>query len=359
MKTLLFSSPLLDPSGYAEAGRLYLKSLLLNGAPVKVHHPTYDLDLPITHQDLPTNFTDLKFEDGDVEYDIFLNHVTPDISFVDPEKPSYIYSVWETDCIPHHFVAKCDRFNSVFTSSEFSKSAFIKGGVNVPVTVIPHPIIKKKFKYNDKLVKSVNNKFVFFFNSEWHTGKGFDILIPSFVKAFSGNKDVVLIIKTCSMDRSRSYDKKSEIKGFKNGSTYPSIILIDDIISEDNLFTLYDRCDVYASASRREAFGLGMAEALSFGKTIIAPDKGGHVEFLNDYSHYIPVRSGMIKVPRIELSRSLYAGQNWVEPDPISMVEAFRSSMVDCIVSKNNHRSIMDKFSLETIGKKLIKELGL
>ncbi len=363
MKTLLFSSPILDSSGYGEAGRLYLKSLLSVGIEPKINIPTYSTKRPPSFQDIPEDLKRFKYKDGDPLYDVFLNHITPDISFVDFNKPSYLYSVWESSRIPASAVPRCNAFDKVFTASEYSKQAFLNAGVKVPVVVVPHPIVKKEFKRNENIAKQFEGRKVFFSNFEWHIGKGYDLLIPAFVKAFEGRKDVVLIIKTCSMDVAGSYDKKKIVSEMKGGSEFPSIVVIDSIISEDNLFTLYDICDVYVSCSRREAFGLTMSEAVSFGKNVVAPNIGGQMEFLSNYVSFLPIESSIVDIPNtLEPSRGLYRGQKWVEPKIESLVENLllatnyvNDGHDESLVTKE----VLKKFSLEKIGTQLAKEVGI
>ncbi len=368
MKTLLFSSPILDSSGYGEAGRLYLKSLLSIGIEPKINIPTYTTKRPPLFQDIPEDIKKLRYVDGDPLYDLFLNHITPDISFKDFDRPSFLYSVWESDRIPDSSVPRCNLFNKVITASDYSKQAFLNAGVKVPVEVVPHPIIKKEFKRNENIVKQFEGRKVFLSNFEWHIGKGYDLLVPAFVKAFEGRKDVVLIIKTCSMDVAGSYDKKQSVSEMKGNSELPSIVVIDSIISEDNLFTLYDICDVFVCTSRREGFCLPAAEAVSFGKNVVAPNIGGQMEFLSDYSLFIPVESKVIDIPsNIEASRGLYKGQRWVEPNFDSLVSALQfasmaySKVVEESVQKHkmSYIDILSRFSLENIGNQLAKEVGL
>ena len=56
------------------------------------------------------------------------------------------------------------------------------------------------------------------------------------------------------------------------------------------------------------------SEAIGFGLPVIAPDKGGHREFLNNRNSLF-YRSYWDKVRNLEVERALYAGQQWIESD--------------------------------------------
>jgi glycosyltransferase involved in cell wall biosynthesis len=356
MDKLLFSSPVCDPTGYGQAGRLYLRSLLEVGFSPLLSIPRYTNTKEITFKDLP-DLTKYVFHGEQVN--TFLNHITPDIAHgYNKTIHNILLSVWETDKIPATAIKKCDKFESILTASEYSKAAFINAGVKPPVSIVPHPIVEvKNFKLNHKLEEKYKDRFVFFSNFEWHKGKGYDILIKAFSKAFQNNDDVVLIIKTFSFDRAGKYDKRGFIKELKGDKTLPQIVLIDDIISEDNLHSLYSLCNAYISTSRREAFSLTAAEALSFGKLVIAPNKGGHREFLDNGNCRL-IESKMVDVPAdVELSRSVYKGQKWVEPDFDDTVEALKEVYGSCRDVDPSY--YLDKFSLENIGNLLLERINL
>ena len=357
-KNILWSGPLFDPSGYGSASRLYIRSFFSIGIKPYLRISSYTKKIINNYQDLPLRTEiDVLERYKDVP-DIFINHITPDIAFTINAPNNIIFTVWETDCIPFTFVNKCNNFDKIITASAYSKNAFINGKVNKPVEIIPHPIVVRTYKVDPVLVNKFKDKFVFFSNFEWHLGKGYDILIPAFSKAFESNKDVVLIIKTYNMDVAGKYNKVSKIKELKGNKEFPSIILIDGLISEDNLYNLYSLCNIYVSLSRREGFGLCAAEAVAFNKPVIAPSIGGHVEFLKYYNSFISIESNMREVSKnIELSRILYRGQKWVEPDFDSTVEMLRKSYYDYSSFNSDNTTILADFSLETIGRKFIKAI--
>ena len=53
---------------------------------------------------------------------------------------------------------------------------------------------------------------------------------------------------------------------------------------------LISSCDAYISLHRSEGFGLGMAEAMNFGRIVIATDYSGSADFLTPETGFpIPI----------------------------------------------------------------------
>jgi glycosyltransferase involved in cell wall biosynthesis len=261
----------------------------------------------------------LKLEDEqrNLYFDIFINHATPDLLL--PRSNSDInigYSVWETDRINKSAANKCNQLDMIFTASEYSKFAFLNGGVTTPIHVIPHVVTKKEHVSNDLIYSVLKDKKVFLSVFEWHIGKGYDVLIPGFLEAFKGNEDAVLVLKVNSF--TSPHNLKSEVRNYikqvKGSQEFPKIYPIIGPVDEDYLFTLYDRADFYINMSRREAFSLTTAEAAVRGKVIIAPDKGGHREFL-DFDSAVLIPSEYVDVKTVERERFTYLGQKWIEPN--------------------------------------------
>ncbi len=351
---LLLSTPCMDPTGFGMAGRLYLKALLSVGFTPFLHIPRYTNKQQIHFSDLPPNINDITWNGQ--YFDTLCTHVTPDIAKTYKNKINTILSVWETNKLPPGANSKVNAFDKLITVSEFSKDAFLNSGVTIPIDIVPHVIQKKEYNTVHSLINKYKDKFVFFSNLEWHLGKGYDVLISAFSKAFEGKKDVILIIKTCSFDVAGKYDKRHIIKKLKGDNEFPKIVLIDDIISEDNLYTLYELCDVYISCSRREAFSLTVGEALSFGKVVMALSYGGHREFLTDKNSILMnSKEEDIDIKLLESSRMLYRGQRWIEPDFDDVVDKMRYAKEERFKPEID----LSDYTFEVIGNKLIKALEL
>ena len=91
-----------------------------------------------------------------------------------------------------------------------------------------------------------------------------------------------------------------------------SIIVIDRVMTDQEVRNLVRNCDCFISLHRSEGFGFGMAEAMYYGRPVIATGYSGNTDFthednacLVDYT-LIPVKDGEYPYPD---------GQRWADPD--------------------------------------------
>ena len=80
--------------------------------------------------------------------------------------------------------------------------------------------------------------------------------------------------------------------------------------------------DCYVSLHRSEGFGLTMAEAMLYGKPVVATGYSGNVDFMSDADSYlVPYRIITIK----ETHGPYRAGYHWADPDVDSAADMMRS----------------------------------
>jgi glycosyltransferase involved in cell wall biosynthesis len=79
--------------------------------------------------------------------------------------------------------------------------------------------------------------------------------------------------------------------------------------------------DSYVSLHRAEGFGLGMAEAMTFGRIVIGTGYSGSTDFLADETGYpVPFKLRPLEAHEYPWSR----GQYWAEPDQDAAMEIMR-----------------------------------
>jgi len=89
-------------------------------------------------------------------------------------------------------------------------------------------------------------------------------------------------------------------------------IIIDTILKDNEIKNLVRCCDSFVSLHRSEGFGKGMAEAMFFGKPVIATNYSGNLNFMNS-SNSCLVNYNLISVK--EGSYPYAQNQVWAEPD--------------------------------------------
>jgi glycosyltransferase involved in cell wall biosynthesis len=102
--------------------------------------------------------------------------------------------------------------------------------------------------------------------------------------------------------------------------------LRDDLLEREDLQALHRCVDVHVSLHRSEGFGLGMAEAMSMGKPVIATGYSGNMEYMNANN------SCLVKYDLVPVGEGEYQhgqGQHWANPDPLHAAQYMRALYLD------------------------------
>lgn len=375
---IVWSGPLEDISGYGTASRDYIKGMYEAGVDIRAFSVKYDArgsnDKFIPEQDRELYET-IKIDPHSLHYINdefkFVWHSSPNVARASRKaRLNVVMTVWETDRVPEAFGDQLKNFDRVITASEFSKNSFKTTFPKLDIRVVPHilhDMYGKHFELSDNIkdyvLPKIEDKFVFLWNSEWHIGKGYDVLLNGFCDTFFECEDVVLLLKTYNLSATNyRADVINTIKKIKQekGYEYPKIIPVIGDLAYNDVLALYELSHAFINSSRREGFSVTTAEALGFRLPIIAPDKGGHTEFLHKNNH-IPVISDWVDVHGVERNRAIYKGQKWIEMDYDDFCDGLEHVYTQY---DSEQRSLMPfmgttlkKFNKENVTVKLIKEL--
>ncbi|MEM7586295.1 MAG: glycosyltransferase family 4 protein, partial [Acidobacteriota bacterium] len=138
-------------------------------------------------------------------------------------------------------------------------------------------------------------------------------VIEAFRRAFPADRrDVALVLKSKTVD--------SVPEQVEDARTVAEIArrdrrvrLINETWPRRKVLDLIACCDVYVSLHRAEGFGLGMAEAMQFGKPVIATDYSGNTDFTHPDNACL-VGFELIDVEPGE-NYDLEGSSVWAEPD--------------------------------------------
>ena len=135
-------------------------------------------------------------------------------------------------------------------------------------------------------------------------------------------------------------------------------ILIDRVQSREESYGLLNACDCYVSLHRSEGFGLTMAEAMFFGKPVVATGYSGNLDFMSaDNSILIPYE----KTPLPRDYMVYRKGSVWAEPSVAAAAEAMRW-VVDHpaevrSLGQRAQQHVAEVLSLEAYGRRMRERL--
>ena len=367
IKGIRYTGPIFDNSGYARACRGNILALHHAGVPITLNPISFEKLRP----DLGTEGKLLEsLINKPIEFNYNIIHTTPEFweKHKNPNVKNIGYTIWETTKLhpdwPKYINKSVDK---VLVGSEWNVGVFKDSGVIVPVGVVPHGISKKEYDgvvaHN---ISGVNDDaFMFYSIFQWTERKHPLAMIKTYYHAFSGNDDVVLVLKTYRSDYSDAEKGAirttlQRLKIIMPMDHYPKIVLIPDILTESEIAALHKRGDCYVSLDRGEGFGLSPFQAGAAGNPIIVTNFGGTTEYAKEDNSYL-VDYQLTPVYGMPWSPWYKGDQCWAEPSITHgselMKHVYNNREEAITKGKKLQNYIYENFSWECIAERLIKEL--
>src|SRR5205085_9563665 len=102
----------------------------------------------------------------------------------------------------------------------------------------------------------------------------------------------------------------------------PNIVVLDDILSADDMNSLVAKADTILSLHRSEGFGLLLAEAMLLSKPVVATGWSGNVDLMDETSAVL-VAYSLVGIKGRERIYSAFGG-HWAGPDVESAARSLR-----------------------------------
>lgn len=320
MESCIYQSTFYNLSGYAAESRGLVRELALRGLAVRIEHKG-----PRSTQDLTADELVLleRLETTAVDPTEAVTVVAqPLIHVTRPpgNRCVVLRTMFETDRIQPEWVENCDQFDEVWVPSVHNRVAFIASGVPAEkVRVVRGGIDTDLFAPGAPAMPLDRRKdFAFLSVLDWHTRKGWDLLVSAYCQEFRPDEPVTLYLKV--HDPSRQAVVISELQYFIRESLQmrppvtPEIVVIDSALSDREMAGIYAAVDAFVLPTRGEGYGRPFLEAMACGLPVIATNWSGQVDFLDEASAYpLPVL-GIEPVPEYE-PREWYRGLSWARPD--------------------------------------------
>lgn len=194
--------------------------------------------------------------------------------------------------------------------------------------------------------------FAVFFNFDFSSGfnrKNPDGAMRAFAEAFHNDLQAVLVFKTNNSSRFPGRVESLSRLAAELGIA-DRFIMIHSYISNVDIYGLTSSCDVYLSLHRGEGFGLGVAEAMAMGLSVVVSDYSSTTEFCNaNNSILIPCRIVEPKKGQIDHLTYTYVTK-WAEPDISLAADALRRLRSDVAlrakIQDRAKRDIAEHFSI-------------
>jgi glycosyltransferase involved in cell wall biosynthesis len=242
------------------------------------------------------------------------------------------YWAWELSQFPHEWSTAFGYVDEVWTPSKFTCTA-VASSSPVPVRVVPHSLelsAGRQIKADRGAFGISPDVFLFLFLFDFHSfleRKNPLGLIEAYRRAFGARRDVQLLIK--SSHRAQHEEELLLLQRAANGL---NVRILDAVLTREDKEKLMMTADCYVSLHRSEGFGLTMAEAMLFGKPVIATAYSGNVDFMSDDDSFlVPYR--MVTIDRTH--GPYKAGCQWADPDMdhacdlLRYVESHREAAVE------------------------------
>lgn len=375
-----YYAPFAKPTGYARAAHDNLEALRRAGANLDIR-PLMDCNT----EELPSRYEGLLpfVNREEMPFDYIVVHSPPlwaaEFVTTDLSPPKHVkkavYTTWETDKLPRECADDIEQnFDLVMVPSEHNAKVFTASGIDPKkIRVIPHcaaPYLLKPPAPQPEL--SDTQPFVFLNVTVWCTRKGPIDLLLCYLTEFKGSEDnVVLRILTPDYNAA---DVQHLVR-CAGLTDLPRVEFITARLDDIEVKQLHENAHCFVSLTHGEGFGLGLFESYLVGNACVATDWSGHVDFLENYENYLPVRNFLtpaiaadeILGKQIEIAgmtirpvanyvaSGVRADQNWAQPDLHMAKMQMRTAYMRRFERKPP--VLAHRYSYESIGKMFVEAL--
>ncbi len=231
---------------------------------------------------------------------------------------------WEVSDFPQQWHAAFDNLDEVWVASEFIAEA-LRPVATIPVRTMRVPVTPAEPEQLNRVELGLPEGFTFLFVFDYRSvfrRKNPLGLVEAFCKAFGPGEGPSLVIKSIFAD---DFPRQRD-ELHKAVADRPEIHLIEDNVSIGAKNAMVASCDCFVSLHRSEGLGLTMAEAMFFGKPVIATAYSGNLDFMTEENSFlVPAQP-----TRIGPDASPYPPDGeWAEPDLDRAAELMRAVFHD------------------------------
>jgi glycosyltransferase involved in cell wall biosynthesis len=233
---------------------------------------------------------------------------------VGPELFAGRYSIgfwwWEVSQFPRSLHPAYGVVDEIWVGSEFVAQA-LEDHAAKPVVVIPLPVADPGVPPRTRAQLGLPEGFLFLFVFDFFSAferKNPLGVIQAFTQAFTPEEGPRLVVKSVNGDK-----YPAQLRALREAAGgRDDVVVVDGYFDVGEKDSLIAACDCYVSLHRSEGFGLTLAEAMSYGKPVVATRYSGNLEYMDDTNSYL-VGHQFSEIP--EGCGPYPAGARWAEPD--------------------------------------------
>lgn len=284
---------------------------------------------------------------------------------VAPELTTNSYNIlctyWELPEAPKEWREKLANINEIWAPNKFIADAFAHVFTG-PIIIMPPAMEDTGGDHPGRAHFGLDEgRFYFMFSFDYYSSpfrKNPLGVLEAFQRAFPrGDENVGLVIKSTG-----AADHYPDIKSvIADAMTRDArIVSFDRNMARDEVLGLIRASDAYVSLHRAEGFGLGMAEAMTFGRIVIGTDYSGSTDFLTEKTGYpVPYKLRPLEANEYPWSQ----GQYWAEPNQDTAVEIMRQAVANPSEGKQRGERARDyvlhRYNAAVVGEAMRKRLDV
>jgi glycosyltransferase involved in cell wall biosynthesis len=240
-------------------------------------------------------------------------------------RPHILVSVWETSRLPAEWVRLINGYDQVWCATEWQRRVYEASGVHARLLrVVPFAVDPGLYEAQGQ---TRTGKTVFGSVFQWSERKDPRGLIWAYLQAFTAEDPVTLQIKSHAGDCPTAgvRNRVDEIiRSFPLRHRAPRIDVVSRANDSAAMSAFYRSIDCYVSAHRGEGFGFPVAEALLFGKPVIATGWSAPAEYA--VGCFRAVRHDLEPPHGMDWQPFYTPDQQWARADVIDLAVAMREA---------------------------------
>lgn len=233
---------------------------------------------------------------------------------------------WEVEDFPATMHGGFGHVDEVWVASDFVRDAVARH-TSLPVVTVPPPLPQASAPTSlsrADLGLPEDRPVVLFSYDYLSTAERKNPVgaVEAFRRAFAPGEGPVLVLKSINADKRVGDAERLRLRV----ADEPDVVLMDTYLSADARDALVQHCDAYLSLHRSEGLGLTIAEAMAYGKPVVATGYSGNLQFMTPENSFL-VPWTPTRIP--EHCEPYPAGSRWAEPDLDAAAAALRTVVDD------------------------------